>query len=133
MNVAELSNVGVPLWVVIMLVCIVALGGGAGLAHVVTSFASKRKMQAEGEKSEAEAEKINVDATVALVSAATALVAPLEARLGSAEGRIGTLERDIHERDRLAAEHAGWDYIVEEKAKEAGIVLPERPPLRPPA
>lgn len=139
MNVADLNAAGAPLWLLVTLVVVLAVGGGAGIAHLWTASATKRKLAADGEKSEAEADKVSAEALLSMVTAATTLVTPLERRIDAAEDRLAKqglkidgMEHDAHLRDTLAAEHAGWDYIAEEKAREAGIKLPPRPPLIPP-
>ena len=130
-DAATLIDAGVPLWIVVLLVVVLALGGGAGLYQLVIAKASARKIDAEGDKTDA-------DAVQTIVAAATALVEPLQKRIATIDGElerqrddISSLRNDLHQRDQLAAEHSGWDHFVELKARDAGIELPPRPPLRP--
>lgn len=104
------------LWGVIGVV-LGSLGGGAGLVAIVHIRKTGRKLDA--------------DAVAVLTEAATNLVTPLERRVGVLGAEVSHLRAHINEREQLAAEHSGWDYIAEEKARELGIVLPPRPPLSP--
>lgn len=112
---------GLPSWVTITIVIVGALGtlgGFTGLAALLTTRRSGRKIEADTAKT--------------LTETAVLLIKPLDDRVNLLQAEVTDLREAINHRDQLAAEHSGWDYIVEQLLKVAGVMHPPRPPLIPP-
>ena len=112
---------GLPSWVTAIVLLFGALGtvgGFTGLAALLTMRRSGRKIEADTAKT--------------LTETAVLLIKPLDDRINGLEAEVTDLREALNHRDQLAAEHSGWDYIVEQLLKVAGVMYPPRPPLIPP-
>lgn len=123
MNLSE-QIATAPLWVLVALAMVTALGGAGGIGALLLS-------RVNGTRIIEEARKLKADAAKVVAEAATTLVGPLEARLGKAEAEIAEMRAELTERDGLIDEHSGWDFVMEQIATESGRPFPPRPPLRP--
>lgn len=124
-GIADLTAQGIPLWVAVILVAVVGIGGGAGIVALLSVASAKKKLEAESSKATAEAAEV-------ITTAATSLVAPLTSQVEGMRSELDGYRRESIERDRLINEHTGWDHFVELEAARNGLVLPPRPPLHPP-
>lgn len=123
------STQDMPSWMTYTLAALAAIGGLGGMTGLGAFLMLKKSGR-----------KMDADTASILTTAATTLVKPLEQRVNAQEVEILALRDEVHgmrsaltHRDQLAAEHAGWDYLAEEKMKEAGLTYPSRPPLLPPS
>jgi len=116
-----------------------AVGGLAGLAALIRARAEKRKLDAEADKTDADtAEKLTQIALTLVepmqreVSRQAGIISEQDRRTLELVGRVGQLESDQHTQRMLLVEHSVWDHLALARMADAGIILPEIPPLFPP-
>jgi hypothetical protein len=98
-------------------------------SSVVVAVLNRRQVKADAARLNSEAGLNEATAADVIAKAATALLSPTTERLQAAEDRIGKLERQLAKFRRLARAHAIWDRQVIRAARDAGIDLPDPPPL----
>lgn len=115
---------------------IVALGGAAGVAAIITAiitgFASKRKLGAEA------AEIITQAAAGVVKNLQAEIDRQVTVREDQARQYVETIdaiveshEEEMDEVRRVLQLHVAWDAIAIAKMAEFGVDLPEAPPLLP--
>lgn len=86
------------------------LGGLSGIAAIINAVLSRRK--------------VGADAASVLTQAASGLVADLQKQ-------IDAMKTQLREQSALLAEHRVWDKAVARQLRDAGLPVPDPPPLSP--
>lgn len=76
--------------------------------------------------------RIKAQATRIITDAAAQVVDLQEAHIKGLTGRIDRLERQVSADRAAQVKHTAWDRIARQRLQEAGIDVPEPPPLYAP-
>lgn len=83
---------------------VVALGGGAGIASLVTAFVTRRKILADAEKTDIDGAQILAQASASLLDPMRSELARMSQQLGRAQAKADDLDNQLAQSTRRVKE-----------------------------